>query len=341
MLRIIIASLFLSSVISATTKPTIGILTNPSDLKDYDKSLYSYFPSSYVKWIEQAGARVIPIHWDSSYDEITSTLNQINGVLFTGGDVDLYLNNTQPGFTFNKFTDTASFIFQKVIQFNKAGKFYPLLGICQGFQLINYIASSYYEVLTRMTDDLGKQRLLEINSEEDSFVLKSIDSVTLEYLKNVDGPYYSHNWGVVQQTYEKAYSLGAFFKIIAYSRDGANLKYIAICEGREVPIYGYQFHPEKHQFEWITKATHDVQHITYSQQLAMDFVAMARKNDNAVSDEELAKLIIYNYKQINRMEIPNTSFSQVYLFDRNRNETKSDQQQLGIYQNIKFFIKRH
>ncbi|CAD8181939.1 unnamed protein product [Paramecium octaurelia] len=339
MLRIIITSLFISSVISANNKPTIGVLTNPSDMKDYDKSLYSYFPSSYVKWIEQAGARVIPIHWDSSYDEITVILSQINGVLFTGGDADLYLNNTQPGFTFNKFTDTASFIFQKVIQFNKAGKFYPLLGICQGFQLINYIASSYYEVLTRMTDDLGRQRLLEIVPDEDSYVLNSIDKSTLEYLKNVDGPYYSHNWGVVQQTYEKAYSLGAFFKITAYGRDGVNLKYIAICEGREVPIYGYQFHPEKHPFEWITKATHDVQHITYSQQLAMDFIAMARKNDNFISDEELSQYVIYNYKQINRMHVPNTSFSQVYLFDRNRNETRTDQQQLGIQWTIKYFRK--
>ncbi|CAD8126009.1 unnamed protein product [Paramecium sonneborni] len=341
MLRIIIASLLVSLVISNTTKPTIGILTNPSDLKDYDKSLYSYFPSSYVKWIEQAGARVIPIHWDSSYDELTVILNQINGVLFTGGDVDLYLNNTQPGFTFNKFTDTASFIFQKVIQFNKAGQFYPLLGICQGFQLINYIASSYYEVLTRMTDDLGQQRLLEIVPDEESFVLKSIDSITLDYLQNIDGPYYSHNWGVVQQTYEKAYSLGAFFKITAFSRDGIDLKYIAICEARDFPIYGYQFHPEKHQFEWKTKATHDVQHITYSQQLAMDFIAMSRKNDHSISDEQLASLIIYNFKQINRMEVSSTSFSQVYLFDRIRNETKTDQQKLGINQNIKFFQKHY
>lgn len=34
------------------SKPTIGILTNPSDLKGYDKEKYSYFPSSYVKFIE-------------------------------------------------------------------------------------------------------------------------------------------------------------------------------------------------------------------------------------------------------------------------------------------------
>ena len=41
----------------------------------------------------------------------------------------------------------------------------------------------------------------------------------------------------------------------------------------------------------------------------MDFIAMARKNNNSITDQELAKLIIYNYDQINRMDIPNTSFS--------------------------------
>ena len=33
-------------------KPVIGILTNPSDVKGFDPAKYSYFPSSYVKWIE-------------------------------------------------------------------------------------------------------------------------------------------------------------------------------------------------------------------------------------------------------------------------------------------------
>lgn len=36
-----------------------------------------------------------------------------------------------------------------------------------------------------MTDDLGKQRILEIVDDEESYVLNAIDAKTLNYLKTV------------------------------------------------------------------------------------------------------------------------------------------------------------
>lgn len=92
-IRILLA-LVLVVYANAALKPVIGILTNPSDVKGYDPSLFSYFPASYVKWIEAAGALVVPIHWDSTYDEVDYLLSRVNAVLFTGGDANLYVNNT-------------------------------------------------------------------------------------------------------------------------------------------------------------------------------------------------------------------------------------------------------
>jgi gamma-glutamyl hydrolase len=57
----------------------------------------------------------------------------VNGILFTGGDTELYLNNSSPGYTYNKFVDTASFIFMKALIQNREGKFFPVMGTCQGF----------------------------------------------------------------------------------------------------------------------------------------------------------------------------------------------------------------
>ncbi len=42
-------------------------------------------PSSYVKWIEQTGLKVIPIQYDLSKDKMQEILEQINGALITGG----------------------------------------------------------------------------------------------------------------------------------------------------------------------------------------------------------------------------------------------------------------
>jgi len=43
------------------------------------------------------------------------------------------------------------------------------------------------------------------------------------------------------------------------------MQYIAIIEGKDVPVYGVQFHPEKHQFEWNGKASHNAEYIAYAQ----------------------------------------------------------------------------
>lgn len=45
----------------------------------------SYFPASYVKWLESGGARVVPIPYDSAPADLSALLKQINGALFTGG----------------------------------------------------------------------------------------------------------------------------------------------------------------------------------------------------------------------------------------------------------------
>lgn len=65
--------------------------------------------------MESAGAIVVPIHWDSTYDEIDFLLARVNGILFTGGATELNVNVSSPGYTYNKFLDTAAFIFEKAL----------------------------------------------------------------------------------------------------------------------------------------------------------------------------------------------------------------------------------
>jgi gamma-glutamyl hydrolase len=48
-------------------RPIIGILSEPGDPAPEG---YSYIAASYVKWVESAGARVIPIEFDLTDSEI-------------------------------------------------------------------------------------------------------------------------------------------------------------------------------------------------------------------------------------------------------------------------------
>ena len=81
--------LFLAAALAtcalATNTPVIGVLTIPSNVPGHQPGNYSMIPASYLKHIESAGARVVPIPYDASPENITFLLNQVNGVLFIGG----------------------------------------------------------------------------------------------------------------------------------------------------------------------------------------------------------------------------------------------------------------
>lgn len=83
---------------------------------------------SYVKYIEAAGARVVPIHYNSTQSQLAYLLSRLNGVLFTGGGTDL-----SPG---SKFYATGRQIYDTAASINANGDYFPLWGTCSKQQLI-------------------------------------------------------------------------------------------------------------------------------------------------------------------------------------------------------------
>ena len=67
----------------------IGILSQTFDFKtDKDprfKNHNSYIAASYVRFLESAGARVVPILYDESRKSIKEKVSKLNGLLFPGG----------------------------------------------------------------------------------------------------------------------------------------------------------------------------------------------------------------------------------------------------------------
>lgn len=68
--------------------PVIGILAKPSEYDQYPMNDWNYMAASYVKYIESAGARVVPIQWDLPFDNITRIMRSLNGFLLTGGSME-------------------------------------------------------------------------------------------------------------------------------------------------------------------------------------------------------------------------------------------------------------
>ena len=75
--RVAVLVLLVAAATAQNLRPIIGILSMPND-EPYDQSIRGFFPASYVKWLEMAGARVVPLPFDRP-DVVAALLPSING----------------------------------------------------------------------------------------------------------------------------------------------------------------------------------------------------------------------------------------------------------------------
>ncbi|PNX98034.1 gamma-glutamyl hydrolase-like protein, partial [Trifolium pratense] len=69
-------------------QPVIGILSHPGDGasgRHSNATGASFIHASYVKFVEAAGARVVPLIYNEPSEMLLKKLELVNGVLFTGG----------------------------------------------------------------------------------------------------------------------------------------------------------------------------------------------------------------------------------------------------------------
>eukprot|EP00808_Paulinella_micropora_P016399 g17095.t1 len=208
--------------------PIIGIYTAPSD-SGGDK-----LAASYVKWIEAAGGRVVPIPYHISQEHAKGNLSVLNGLLFPGGDAEL--------------PDNARAMFDYALQLNDQGHYFPVWGTCLGFEWLlkmqggvlddDYDAHNISLPL-HFTPEAAKSRLFA----------RAPDSLLKIYAgQNVSMN--NHAQGITPAKFQSNRALADFFKVLSYNQDRKHKLFVSTIEARKYPIYGTQWHPEKNQFEW-------------------------------------------------------------------------------------------
>jgi gamma-glutamyl-gamma-aminobutyrate hydrolase PuuD len=273
----------------------IGILTQDylGDFRSY-KLNRTFIPATYVKFIESSGGRVIPVHTDQSQQYYEQVLDQINGLLLPGGDQDT-VNSS--------FTRASRIIYRRAIELNQRGVYFPIWGVCQGFEVLSYLAADQnllqscsandYATPIRFTMDLKS-----LQTKSKLFQKMSLDE--FDEVANNEVVFQWHNLCLQKDSYLQSQLLQTAFQVLGTNHDMDGNEYVSIMESHKYPIYGIMFHPEEVMFSFRVKENHtSVPHSKHalhaSQYFANFFMNECRKNPNHMDEEALQRQIIYNF----------------------------------------------
>ncbi|KAG4971722.1 hypothetical protein JHK85_038143 [Glycine max] len=240
-------------------KPVIGIVSHPGDGASgrlSNATGASYIAASYVKFVEAAGARVVPLIYTEPPEKLLKKLELVNGVLFTGGWAKSGL-----------YFETVTKIFKKILEKNDAGDHFPLFATCLGFELITMIISQDNNILEEFS--------------------ASNQASTLQFVENAN---------IGESVFQRfpPELLGKMSTDCLVMQN--HRVYVSTVRSQNYPVTGFQWHPEKNAFEWGSpRIPHTEDAIQITQYVANFLVSEARKSLNRPVAQELLDNLIYNY----------------------------------------------
>ena len=286
-------------------EPIVGVLTTPIEdggecVTVFDDAastgLGSCFHSLYVSWLESAGARVVPILYDSPESELRYLFESVNGILFTGGDTKITSLSS-------RYMRAAGSLLNMSIE---SKDYVPVWGTCMGFQTLSVLIAQDPGVLESGVFD-SDPLMLPLNdvSRLDTARLwnglRDINPNALKWVTTENITVNLHHDGVSPESFVANERLSSFFDVLSTNRDRRGRPFASTIEGKTLPVYGTQYHPERNQFEFRNDPAHrDIPHtlhaVTTMQAFANFFVEESRRNDHAfknATDESLR--LIYNF----------------------------------------------
>ncbi|CAG2165857.1 unnamed protein product, partial [Oppiella nova] len=296
----------LNECIELKNRPLVAILSQ----KYYSQPSKSYIAASYVKFVESAGARVIPVMIDRDENYYRDIINKTNGLLIPGGGQDLLTSG---------YAKAGRLLWQLSTTEFKDRK-YPIWGTCLGFELI----IQFYANNTLSDCDAidVSNSLTFVEPIQDSRLLQ--DKSIVEILAGQEVTYNYHKKCLTLETFNKTPELKKNLRLLSTNKDKKGLDYVSMFESINYPIYGVQWHPEKNPFEFAYNAKylnipHNSSAIKVSQYMSSFFVDECRKSVHPiVNAKEESDSLIYNYQPVYTGGKTNYTYEQIYLFNSHK-----------------------
>lgn len=207
----------------------IGIISFP-----YKKD-EEYKMNLYKNWLNMYDIIIIP--YNTSIYSMHSILDSLDGILWTGGNIENHNVHSQQ--TFMTYMYLIEFTYYYAIERNKT-KHFTIVGICQGFEILGLlcvnskITYDYFKTLHKTT----KKGLSSLTINTTLFTKKELD-----YMKTNNVVIHNHYYGF-DVNKPVTHELKKCAKILSIDSYGQG-KFINMFKYKQYPFYGMMFHPEK------------------------------------------------------------------------------------------------
>jgi len=298
-------------------RPIIGILSQTihselAGMLPEGNNYTTYIASSYIKWVEAAGARAVPVIVEneiSTPEYFEKLFSGLNGLLIPGGAVSIYDSG---------YSKASKLFFDWAKEANDAGDVFPIWGSCLGFEMLALLGVGGQPNLKNCLSYDQALPLDLVQGWEEGILLAEAPGDILEQLTSLPVTINFHHWCLTMENFTK-YEMENFWRPLSTNIDQEGLEFISTMEAKDYPIYATQFHPEKNAYEWAPKypgIPHSREAIAVAQYFAEFFVDIARQSNHAFSSrEEEEQFLIYNYQPFyTGNEENNWGFQQAYVF---------------------------
>ena len=272
--------------------PKIGVLALDSKLELSSINNFPYpacIKGTYPNFLKDS--IVIPINMFRSFEEIKDILPKLNGFFFTGGATNIYYDNPNTRQKqLSEFTMLGFKIIEEIIKINEKGIYYPIAGICLGFQLICCYFAKNVNILSFSKYCFNYCIRNQLEVESNNCKTNGIwNKSELDYFENNDVWHHTHYYTITTEDFDSCQELVSNCYKFSTSISQSNIfEFVSGIEAKKYPFYAFLFHIERNQYGY--KGFERIQN-DKSNQISKKwidfFIDECRKNNNTFNSEDL------------------------------------------------------